>query len=398
MVKITTLGDFDITVDDISIMDEIGNSQRIIKLFKYFLIHKDTKLLPENIIDDLWSDEEFKNPINMLRTQISRLRKILDVDKINVEPFFNIKYINGYYVLNLEDYCQVDFIEFEKILEKDIISIKGYIERDYLKFRDVILSYKGKLFAEMGNEYWLIPIMSRFERLYVKALSYYIDYLKENLMYTEIIEICEKAINIQPYEEIIHLNFMEALINLKQHSYALIHYEFFTRRLFNDLGVVPSKKLTELYKKIKQKEDNPNSSIDLNKIDDEMSKEFNLGGVVFCDAEHFKFLYNYEKRNKNRRVDKSIGVGIGIVTLYSRAHTQLSKKEIKKAMDLLGYVLFKSFRYGDVVSKWNDNQMIILLYGLRQEHIKIVVDKINNNFNEAKSDDKLTLNIKLNIL
>lgn len=67
-------------------------------------------------------------------------------------------------------------------------------------------------------------------------------------------------------------------------------------------------------------------------------------------------------------------------------------------MDLLGYVFFKSFRYGDVVSQWNDNQMIILLYGLREENIKTVVDKINNNFDLAKDDDKLSLNIKLKIL
>lgn len=253
MVKIITLGDFDIIVNDISILDYIAKNQRLIKLFKYFLIHKDIKLLPENIIDDLWIEEDFKNPINMLRTQISRLRKILEIDEINVEPFFSIKYINGYYIFSLKDYCEVDFVEFEKSLEKDIISIRGDIERDYLKFRDIILSYRGKLLGEMGDEDWLIPIRSRFDRLYLKALSYYISYLKENLMYTEIIEVCEKAINIKPYEEIIHLDFIEALINLKQYSYALIHYEFFTKKLFNDLAIAPSRKLTELYKKIKQK-------------------------------------------------------------------------------------------------------------------------------------------------
>lgn len=124
MVKIITLGDFDITISDISILDYIGKNQRLIKLFKYFLVHKDIKLLPENIIDDLWSDEDFKNPINMLRTQISRLRKILEIEELTIEPFFNIKYINGYYIFTLEDYCEVDFIEFEKVLEKNIISIK----------------------------------------------------------------------------------------------------------------------------------------------------------------------------------------------------------------------------------------------------------------------------------
>ncbi len=266
MIKITTLGDFDITINNTSIMDEIGNKQRLIKLFKYFLIHKDTKVLPERIIEDLWVDEDFKDPISMLRTQISRLRKIIGIERPNLDPFFTIKYINGYYVFNLGDNCTVDFAEFENALELDPIQTRECIVDNHLKFKNIILMYKGKLFAEIGEEDWLVPIRSRFERLYVKAISCYIEYLNQNSMYNEIIEICEEAINIKPYEEIIHLSFMEALINLNQHSYALVHYEFFTKKLLNDLGIAPSKKLLDIHKRIQSNEDTTHERIDLNTI------------------------------------------------------------------------------------------------------------------------------------
>ncbi len=398
MVKITTLGDFDITVKDVSIMDHIGSSQKLMKLFKYFLIHRDVKLLPETIIEDLWIDEDFINPLNMIRTQISRLRNILNVDGIDTEPFFTIKYIGGYYVFTLEENCIVDFIEFENVLEKDCLNIKKLIEKKHTNFKKIILLYKGDLLGEVGHEDWIIPIRNRFERLYVKGISCYIDYLKEKHMYSEIIEICETAINIEPYEEVIHYNFMEALVNLKQHSYALIHYEFFTKKLYNDLKIAPSKKLAALYRDIKSQESNPVSSMDLNKIDDEMIKEFDFGGVLFCDIKYFKFLYNYERRNKDRRIDKDKGIGIGVITVYSKSYNQLTDKEIKKGMDLLGYTLFKSCRHGDVISKWNDNQMLILLYGLQKDDRGIVIDRINSNFDLAKDDKDLSLNIKLNIL
>lgn len=397
MIKIITLGDFDILINNFSIMDEISAQKRIIKLFKYFLVHENEKILPEDIIEDLWTEEDFKNPLNMLRTQISRLRNILG-EKSTIEPFFSIKYVNGYYIFKLEKDCVVDFIEFESLLEKDFQSIKAEIEKDYTKFRDVLLTYKGRFLGEIGNEDWIIPIISRFERLYVKGISYYLDYLKENLMYTEIINICEIAIKIKPYEEIIHLSFMEALVNLNQQSYALIHYEFYTRKVFNDLGVVPSKKLTQLYKKIKQNEDESFDKMDLNQIDNEMTKEFDFGGVLFCDIENFKFLYNYERRNKERRLNKASGIGVGIVTIFSGSHNHLTAKELKKGMDSLGYVFFKTFRQGDIVAKWNDNQMLIMLYALKEEHITTVVDKLRNNFNSEKLDERLELNIKLNIL
>ncbi len=129
-----------------------------------------------------------------------------------------------------------------------------------------------------------------------------------------------------------------------------------------------------------------------------MIKEFNFGGVVFSDVQDFKLLYNYEKRNKERRTNKDVGVGIGIVTIYSTGYSQLTEEEIKKGMDLLGYVFFKSLRRGDVVTKWNDNQMLVLLYGLREQYIKVIVDRIKDNFDQAKQDKKVSLNIKLNIL
>ena len=91
----------------------------------------------------------------------------------------------------------------------------------------------------------------------------------------------------------IHFNFMEAFINLKQYSYAIIHYEFFTKKLFNNLGLLPSEKLTSLYKRIKSQEANPVSNIDLSKIDNEMIREFDFGGVLFCEIKYFKFLYNF---------------------------------------------------------------------------------------------------------
>lgn len=105
----------------------------------------------------------------------------------------------------------------------------------------------------MEDENWIIPVRNRFSRLYVKGVSSYIEYFKEKDEYIEIVNICEKAVTINPYEEVIHMNFMEALAKLKQESYALIHYEFFTRKLYNDLGEKPSRDLVELYKKIKDK-------------------------------------------------------------------------------------------------------------------------------------------------
>lgn len=124
MNKIITLGDFDIIIDGQSIIASMGTRKRLIKLFKYFLIHNGEKLVPERIIEDLYEDYDFKDPLNVLRGQISRIKKIIDENEFNIEPFFSIEYMSGYFIFKIKENIKIDFIEFREILDKNIIEIK----------------------------------------------------------------------------------------------------------------------------------------------------------------------------------------------------------------------------------------------------------------------------------
>lgn len=75
---ISTLGEFDIRADGQSILKDSSRMYKIYRLFEYFLTFRNKKLLPETIIDNLLSDSESDDPKNMLRTQIFRLRKIIN--------------------------------------------------------------------------------------------------------------------------------------------------------------------------------------------------------------------------------------------------------------------------------------------------------------------------------
>lgn len=245
----------------------------------------------------------------------------------------------------------------------------------------------------MGEEDWLIPIRSRFSRLYVKGMAYYIEYLKENNMHAEIASICEKGIKIEPYEEIIHLNFMEALLNLEEETYALIHYEFFTKKLYNDLGEKPSRKLIELYKEIRAREDKDYLDVDLNTVNSKLIEKLDFDRAKFCDLHYFKFLYAYEKIKCERNLGKK--KSISIITLESGNHRELTNKELKKGMDLLIYILFKTLWVGDVFTKWNKNQILILLYDLEERNIDSLIRKVKDQFNSSKIIENLKLSIKI---
>ena len=74
---IHTLGDFDISIEGRSLMENSSRSYKLIRLFEYFITFKGRKLLPETIIENLWQDSESDNPKNVLRTQIFRLRQTM---------------------------------------------------------------------------------------------------------------------------------------------------------------------------------------------------------------------------------------------------------------------------------------------------------------------------------
>ena len=91
MYKIYTLGDFDIRHNDKSIIDKDKYSYKIMKLFKYFITYEGEKVLPERIIEDLWIDEDYKDPKNVLTTQISRLRNFFPLNEKYGGDFYNIE-------------------------------------------------------------------------------------------------------------------------------------------------------------------------------------------------------------------------------------------------------------------------------------------------------------------
>lgn len=395
MLKITTLGDFDIIVDGKSILDELTSQKRLIRLFKYFLVHNDMKLLPENIIEDLWGNDDFKDPLSMLRTQISRLRKIINLPKPSIEPFFTIKFINEYYIFKLLGEPHIDFIEFEDGFVKDIINLRKDIENDPLKIKELLLLYNGIFLPELDGENWIQPVRNRFSRLYIKGITSYIEYCKEKKKYIDIINICEKAIIIEPYEEIIHMNFMEALANVGQESYAILHYKFFTKKLYNDLRETPSRDIVELYKKIKSIRKTDYENVDLNDVNLRMVEDFDLKRAHYCELHYFKFLYTYKMANKHKNIDENSG--IGLIKIKSD-YRDLTDEELDEAMKLLVYTLFRNLFIGDVFTKWNKKQVLMLLNNLGEVNIELLADKINKEFDSFKKDKNIKLDINIKML
>lgn len=387
MIKIYTLGEFDIKKNDKSLLEKKGTQNSLMVLFKYLLTNEGKKLPPHKIVEDLMEDKEFREPQNVLRTQLSRLRRLFEEN-----TFYNIDFLNGYYIFSLKDGCSVDLFEFESQILKGNKLFEESPDEAITNLKEALSLYKGDYLPEMDYEEWIIPFRSRLDRIYFKGLYNYLLILKQRGLYHEIIEMCEKAINIKPYEEFVNQFFMEALMEVGQRRYALSHYEYYTSKLYNDLGTVPSNAIKELYKGLQNQEDNLKNSINLNIIDRELETDRYKKGALICELHYFKFLYNWELRNKSRKSRDNIF--LGIITLDNIGYKPLSEIEIKKGMGTLMSIVYKSLRKNDVLAKWNDSQLVTLLYNISEDDLYLINNRLLRNFEEKINNKNIILNIK----
>ncbi len=364
-ISISTLGEFDIKSDGQSILRQSSRTYRLNKLFEYFITFRNKKLLPEMIIDNLLAESESDDPKNMLRTQIFRLRKIIKAflpDGADESEYLMINFVNGYYCLEIGEKTEIDVDEFEALIHRGDMDMEHDPESAARLYLNAIKLYKGLYLSDNAYEVWLVPTRNYYQRLYLKTLRKLIELLKEKNENETVIGLCEEALLVDPYEESIHINLMEAMLHQGQQKNALNHYEYSMKLLMRELDIKPSWMFTEMLNKIQNhvSKDNP---ADFNSINSELEDE-NLLGAMQCNIDSFKFLLNLQKRKSFRNDENDYLCIMNINDSNSRKSKELTE------------ILRYSLRKGDVFTYWNQSQVLMILHDVKDGGIDVVRDRI----------------------
>ena len=376
---ISTLGEFDIKLDGQSILKDSSRMYRIYKLFEFFLTFRNKKLLPETIIDNLLSDSESDDPKNMLRTQIFRLRKIINslIPKGELpESYLNLNFTNGYYCLEIGENTIVDIDVFESLIQK------GDKEREYNinsaidNYQNAIGLYKGLYLSDNAYEVWLVPTRNYYQRLFLKTLYKFIELLRKNEENERIVALCEETLLIEPFEENIHIELIEALLKIGQNKSAMQHYEYALNMLEKELDAKPSAKFISFNNKI-QNYSTRNDDLDIAAIKKNL-EEKSPEGAMYCSLDYFKFLFNIQKRKSLRNNEYDYLCTITI----NRSDNNYYEPEIKKSLSDVFSVLERTLRKGDVFTSWNDNQILVMLHDVRENGTEIIKERLINKLRE----------------
>lgn len=379
---INTLGEFDIKADGQSIFKQSSRTYKLFRLFEYFLTFRNKKLLPEAIIDNLLSDSDSDDPKNTLRTQIFRLRKVLKSfmpDDADESKYFSINFTNGYYCLEIGENTVVDVDEFENTIKKADADRDYNVEISVELYQKALKLYKGLYLSDNAYEVWLVPTRNYYHRLYLKTLYKLIDIYKECNEYDHIVSMCEEALLIEPYEESIHINLMEAMLKQGQQKAALNHYEYSRNLLEKELDSKPSAQFMELHNKI-QNYTSIKEVLDINSVSKDLEDE-GLFGAMQCNMESFKFLFNLQKR-KSLRSDESDYLCI----LNINQNKNKSSKDISN-------LLRNSLRKGDVFTFWSQNQVLLMLHDVRGDGLQKIENRIFNNLQKYTNLNRIDISM-----
>jgi DNA-binding SARP family transcriptional activator len=377
------LGEFTLRYEDNVISDQEGRSKKLWLLIEYLVTFRGKEISQNDLIDLLWPDENNGNPANTLKTLVHRARTM--IAELKYENAKNIIiYKRGAYEWNADLNMVVDLDVFEKNIQ-DSKEPGISIEQRLQLLMNAVEMYKGDFLPKLDMETWAIPISTYYRSMYIKAVHEIIDILVNVKNWEEVAAISERAIEVDPYDEVLHYHLIEALVHTKNHQLARSHYDSVTKMFYEKFGVAPSGRFSALYNQVVQTLHNTEN--DINTIKDVLSESEHDTGAFYCEFEIFKEIYQLDVRNASRLGQTMF---LCLITIVGD-ESEKPQQKFNNTMGKLLLTINESLRRGDVYTRYSASQYLILLRTLTAENTEKVLERIKERFKKEYSE----LDVKL---
>ena len=372
-LQISMLGGFSLSYPDGTAIDYQSNrSNKLWMVLAYLLTHRGKQITQDELIDILWPDEEIDNPVNTLKTMRHRLCGMLDALG-GIPGKEMIRYNHGIYAWSEEVDCVLDIDQFSTYCalaeqeQDDSQKISYYL--------NALEYYNGDFLPKLSSEMWVMSAHAYYHAEYLRVVKKCIALLRTENRYYEIITVCQKAVTIEPYDEDLHRELIDALVRTGAKQSALNHYEKVKELFYHEFGLNLSEDLVELYKQII--DETNDAQMDLSFIASRLQEDM-VPGAFYCEYALFKEIYRLMTRMMERS-GQSVYLCLVSVTEKNGKHIVNTKKQ-NEAVGRLRTAIQFSLRRGDVFTRYSVSQYLILLSSINYENTEMVLRRITDNF------------------
>ena len=302
LLYVTSFGGFSIAVRDPDnpksdapvITDSLGHSRKLWILLEYLLFSGKGCVPADELIELLWPDENAPgDPLSSLRLLVHRARQ--ELNRLGCYKGSDLLLGgNGGYSWNRELPLAMDTERFEMFCRN---STDGSAPRQLDAMLSAISLYKGRFLPRAGHQQWAMSLDTYYHSKYTALCISAVELLRSLGRPQDIIEICTRAVVLDPYTEQLHIALIEALSSAGYYSEAMAHYRHVMDMFFKDIGIQPSEKLTAVYRLLSQNVHPPEA--DIGAIRDSLA-DGSPNGAFRCEYEMFKQIYNLKLRECRR--------------------------------------------------------------------------------------------------
>ena len=353
VIRIQVMNDFVIYVNERRAEYMVNKSRKGAALIQYLIVNRDTPVPNAQLLATFWSEERVTNPENALKTLISRIRTMLN--EISPELGSCIVADRGAYHWECREGMEVDLYEIEDIFAK-LSDARQDIEERRALYKRLMILYNGDLLRNCGTNEWALARATALHSRYIAAVQSFIDLLRAEGNDAEIVNVCRRALELDNFNNRLHMELMTALMNTQRGSEAMTQYEEVMHLHYHYLNTEPSKELKEFYNRILVSSKNIETAMET--IVGELQAASGDREAFVCDYAVFKEIYNIEIRNM-RRMGSTIFLG-AIMIDKTDGQPMESMKQSNVMRGLIN-ILRLNLRKGDVVAQYSPTMVAVLL-------------------------------------
>lgn len=334
-------------------------------LLEVFLIRYGSTVTSNELMDMFWPDSD--NPLSALKFAIHRLRKILN----DIPALHGINLIHtsrGGYRFEFDEHCIVDCQTLEKCYED--WKIKKEVDLENLEELERANSmYQGSLF-NVSDNIFITQKSSYYRNTYLEITDALCMYYEKHGLNEKLKSVALKAATLEPSVENSHFYYLQALINTQAYLEAFEYYQMVYKMLMKDYEMSLSGKMINLYDCIVQNKD---KKANLVGVMDYYDHKIIDDGAFYCDNAVFDYIYEINMRNADRTQREYYVLMLEIKTDETEKRLESLQKKLKDTLQI-------SLRKGDVFTKLNKYQFLVLLPCPDEKMVFTITQRIVRTF------------------
>lgn len=382
-IEIRMLGDFQISVNGKPVLAQLAQSRKATSLVQYLVLQRGERVPHRVLTDALWAGERSTNPDMALRAILHRFRNMIEAE--NIPELENcIVTSRGCYQWNPHLDCRVDVFEVSDLWEQ--ARREEDPEQRGRLYAEIVKLYNGRLLPHSASEAWVESLSVRLHGQYRSAMFNLLELYKKWGESARIVEICDRALQLDPYEERLYLEEIVALESLGRHSDA----QDIARR-GNAVGclhhTIEPSRAGSAYRQMRQVDRNMEGEVA--KLLTVLPDTENTGACV-CDFDTFKEIYRVAR---GVQVRYSLPVFLAILTMAPGQDAD--PDETATMMEQLGDLIHTTLRQCDVAARYTDTQYVVMLCGSAAETGTSPLERIKAAFYRVPAHGRYLLSYSL---